>query len=268
MSEPPDDGASGHPDEYRHRLRMRFGAVADIYDRARPSYAPAAVAWVVGDRRRVLDLAAGTGKLSAAVLAAGVSASDIVAVDPSAPMLAVLRENLPGVDARVGSAEATGLEDASVDAIVVGSALHWFDRPAADEEMARVLRPDGVVGIFQNRRDASVPWVAALEELVGERTTMRRVQSSEDRRTPLASSWFGPVEVAEFPFTQQINADLLAELYASRSYVIDLGEDERADLLDTIRAFGRSHPDLAGRESFAMPYRSVARRQLRLSARG
>jgi SAM-dependent methyltransferase len=249
-------------DDQRRRLALRFGGVADIYDRGRPGYAAAAVDWVLDGRRRVLDLGAGTGKLTAALLARG---AEVTAVDPSAPMLAVLKATHPEVDARLGSGEATGLPAGAVDAVVIASALHWFDRPAADREIARVLRPGGVVGVFHNRRDKSVPWVAELDQLIAGRTDVRRVQRSElGRQAPLAAEWFTPPEQGEFPFRQTVNAELLVDLFASRSYVIDLDHARQVELLDEIRAFAATHPDLAGQAEFELPYDTVVVRQARL----
>lgn len=257
---PVDDDDFG--DDQRRRLALRFGSVADTYDRGRPGYAPAAVAWALDGRRRVLDLGAGTGKLTAALVARG---AEVTAVDPSAEMLAVLRASLPEVEARVGRGEATGLPDGAVEAVVIASALHWFDRPAADREIARVLRPGGVVGVFHNRRDKSVPWVAALDQLIAGRTDVRRVQRSElSRQAPLDAELFAPPERREFPFQQLVNADRLVDLFASRSYVIDLAEAQRAKLLQEIRTFAGTHPDLAGRAEFELPYETVVIRQARL----
>jgi SAM-dependent methyltransferase len=241
--------------------RLSFGAVADMYDRARASYAVAAVDWVLPDgARRVLDLAAGTGKLTQVLVGHDL---DIVAIDPSEPMLELLRRKLPDVDARAGSAEATGLPDADVDAVVIGSALHWFDRPSADSEVARVLRPGGIVGVFGNRRDHSVPWVADLDALIAGRTELKQQNKRETRAATFDAELFGPVEVAEFPFRQELDADGLADLFSSRSYVIGLNDADRARLLDEIRDFARTHADLAGRSTFELPYLTIARRQIR-----
>jgi SAM-dependent methyltransferase len=241
--------------------RLSFGAVADVYDHARASYAAAAVDWVLPEgARRVLDLAAGTGKLTQVLIGRDL---EIVAVEPSEPMLDILRRTLPAVDARVGSAEATGLPDADVDAVVIGSALHWFDRPSADVEVARVLRPGGTVGVFGNRRDHSVPWVADLDLLIAGRTELKQQNKRETLTANFDVDLFGPVEVAEFPFRQELDADGLADLFASRSYVIGLNEVDRSRLLDEIRDFARTHPDLAGRSTFELSYLTVARRQVR-----
>src|SRR4051794_33203052 len=116
-----------------------FGRVADVYDRARPEYPIEAVEWMLdGAGAEVLDVGAGTGKLSRAVLATGRS---VVAVDPDPDMPAELTAREPGVRTMVGSAESLPLPDASADAVVFGQAWHWVDPPAASREIGRVLRP-------------------------------------------------------------------------------------------------------------------------------
>jgi SAM-dependent methyltransferase len=248
-------------EERRQRLRLRFGAVAELYDRARPEYSRDALRWLVpSDSARVLDLAAGTGKLTAVVKDLGL---DVVAVDPSEPMLALLRERFPNVDARLGSAEAIPLPNGDVDAVVIGSALHWFDRPAADHEIARVLRPGGVVGVFRNRRDKSVRWVAALNDLLQENTSTREHPGRRSHQAPFDPAVFGPPETAEFPFSQVLDADGLAELYASRSYVIDMAVADREALMARISELARTHPDLAGHDEFEVPYFTEVTRSVR-----
>ena len=192
-------------DRRSRRLRLRFGAVADVYDRARPGYAPPRLDWVLPDRRAPPGARPGRRHRQADAACWSTAALEVVAIDPSEPMLAVLRANLPGVDARVGSAEATGLPDADVDAVVIGSALHWFDRPAADREIARVLRPGGVVGVFRNRRDHSVPG-SPTSRLLDRRhaPTCSRQQRRCAATAGFDADRFGPAELAEFPFPQQL----------------------------------------------------------------
>jgi SAM-dependent methyltransferase len=247
-------------DDERRRLAGRFDLAADRYERARPEYAPAAMDWLLPtNARRVLDLAAGTGKLTASLAGRDL---DVIAIDPSTQMLAQLRARFPGVDARIGSAESIGLPAAAVDAVVIGSALHWFDRPAADHEIARVLRPGGVVGVFGNRRDRSVPWVVALEELLHQ---LRPERERPSTRTQPAfdPQLFTAPESASFPFTQTLDADSLAELIATRSYVIDMPSAASEPLLADIRRLARTHPDLAGHDTFELPYLTVVRRSIR-----
>lgn len=248
-------------DDDRRRLAASFDSAADIYARARPEYAAAAVEWAVAPgTRRVLDLAAGTGKLTVALVERGL---DVVAIDPSPGMLAQLRSTVPGVDARIGTAEAIDLPDGSLDLITIGSALHWFDRPAADFEMARVLRTGGAVATFGNSRDKDVAWVHALDELLRSASdgTPRALVSNRRRLEP---SVFGPAQRRAFPYAQRVNADLLVELAASRSYVIEMPEPARTQLLDQVRHLALTHPDLRGRDYFDLPYRTVVSRSIRL----
>jgi SAM-dependent methyltransferase len=144
--------------------------VAADYAEHRPGYPRAAVEWALtpvlgGERVRLLDLAAGTGKLTAALLAHG----SVVAVEPDGDMLTELRARFPDADARAGSAEAIPVADSAVDAVLVGQAWHWFDHERALAEAARVLRPGGVLAVLWNREDTRVDWVpgylAAMDRL-------------------------------------------------------------------------------------------------------
>ena len=113
------------------------------YDELRPEYAPEAVAWVaervgIGPGASVVDLAAGTGRLSGRFLKIGV---DVIAVEPAANMRAVLEERFPSVHAIVARAESMPLDDGAIDLVVVGNAFHHFDREAAMAEIRRILRP-------------------------------------------------------------------------------------------------------------------------------
>ncbi|WP_420450657.1 class I SAM-dependent methyltransferase [Ilumatobacter sp.] len=139
-----------------------FGAEASAYERGRPSYPADAVTWLLADApRRVVDVGAGTGKLTRALLGDG---REVVAVDPDAEMLAALSSSSPEVVALVGTAESIPLEDASADLVVLGQAWHWVDPDAAAGEIARVLAPAGSLALIWNVRDESSPWVARLTE--------------------------------------------------------------------------------------------------------
>ena len=136
-----------------------FGAVAAAYARYRPGYPAAALEWALAPAPggEVLDLGAGTGKVTEALLRRpGVR---VTAVDPDPAMLAQFRADFPTVDAHEGTAERIPLPAAAVDAVVVGTAWHWFDRALAEPEIARVLRPGGVLVVLWNGDDDTVEWV-------------------------------------------------------------------------------------------------------------
>ena len=236
-------------------MARTFDDEAELYERVRPSFAAAALDWALpAGAKRVLDLGAGTGKLTSALVERGL---DVVAIDPSPNMLAQLQAKLPGVDARVASSEDTGLADASVDAIVVGSAFHWFTRPDAEAEMARILRPGGTAGLLWNLRDPSSPTVQAFHVAQAHATES---QPPEHSRVTLDPHWFGPTEFGSFPHVQRLRPADLVDLVASRSYVIAMAEPDRARLLDRVRHFVRTDPGLAGQTTFDLPYLTVVRR--------
>ncbi len=143
-----------------------FGAAAHAYAEHRPGYAHAAVRWALEQApgSRVLDLGAGTGKLTATLVALG---GQVIAVEPDKAMLTALRRALPAVRALAGSAEALPLPDGSVDAVLAGHALHWFDMDVAGPEVARVLVPGGTLAGLWNVIDNRVDWVAELERVSG-----------------------------------------------------------------------------------------------------
>ncbi len=224
-----------------------FGAAADAYERARPSYPEAAVDWLLPrGARRVLDLGAGTGKLTRQIRARGL---DVVAVEPSDGMRAQLSRGLPDTPVLAGSAEAIPLEDASVDAVVVGQAWHWFDPARAVPEVARVLKPGGRLGLIWNIRDRRDAWMEALSGLEPEHDN-----SEADSESPRIGPPFGPVERFDLPWRQSTTASALIDLLASRSYVIVAPRAERANLLAAVRHFLDTDPSTAGGAEISVPY--------------
>ena len=223
---------------------MNFGAVASAYAEHRPDYAPAAVRWALGNAPgpRVLDLGAGTGKLSAALT------GDITVVEPDAAMLAELRRALPHVRALAGSAEAIPLPDQSVDAVVAGNALHWFDLTVAGPEIARVLTPGGVLAGLWNVLDDSVAWVAGLAQVAGGAVVGPRDTPAAWR---VAVSHL-PGERAEFPHGQGRTADSLVATLATRAGLLVMAGPDREATLGRIRAYLASRPETATGE-FILP---------------
>ncbi len=194
----------------------------------------------------MLDLGAGTGKLTAALVASGHA---VTAVDPSPEMLRVLAERVPGVEALLGTAESLPLPDASVDLVTVAQAWHWVDRDVAIPEVARVLRPGGRLGLLWNDRDEGVEWVRELGELMG----AGEASSGEDEEPALAPP-FGPVERHDVRWVQRLTLDGLLDLARSRSYFITKDPEAQAAVIASLRRLHAEHPDLAGAETIELPY--------------
>ncbi|WP_329213869.1 class I SAM-dependent methyltransferase [Streptomyces sp. NBC_00683] len=236
-----------------------FGAAAATYAEHRPDYAQAAVRWALGlaPGPRVLDLGAGTGKLTATLVALG---AEVIAVEPDRAMLGELRRSLPAVRALAGGAEAIPLPDASVDAVLAGNAMHWFDMAVAGPEIARVLAPGGFLAGLWNVMDDGIEWVAGLAQVsgsaaAGPRDTPAnwRVETADMHlpKTGVAAR-FGAPEQAEFPHGQRRTADSLVATIATRAGVLVMPEQEREAVLGRIRAFLAGRPETACGE-FTLP---------------
>jgi SAM-dependent methyltransferase len=232
--------------------RLSFGSAVGVYARARPGYPAEAVEWLAGaPAARVLDVGAGTGKLAAALVAAG---HDVLAVEPDEAMRAAFARALPAVEVRAGSAERLPFGDGSFDVVTAGQSFHWFDRPRALPELARVLRTGGRLAAVWNVRDERVPWVADLGRILrGEAggTGGRRVAGGPEQAVDW-SPWFSPVERAAFRLEQVLDAPTLVELASSHSYAITLPVPERRALLAEVRALAVRHLEPGGR--LTLPY--------------
>ncbi|MFP5019423.1 class I SAM-dependent methyltransferase [Pseudonocardia phyllosphaerae] len=239
-----------------------FGPAARAYDAHRPGYPDAAVdlalAGLTGSR--VLDLGAGTGKLTASLVARGL---DVVAVEPDPDMLAVLRERIPGADARQAPAEAIPLADASVDAVVVGQALHWFDLDRATPEIARVLRPGGVLACLWNGRDGDVGWVARVDEI---RTGLQAPADNpagggEDPDLP-DEPWFIGAATERVTWSRPTTTDAFLDDQRTHSWALTSAPADREAVLDRVREFLDSCPQTAS-GTFDLPMRTIVWRAVR-----
>jgi ubiquinone/menaquinone biosynthesis C-methylase UbiE len=235
--------------DQRARQANSFGAAAEAYDRARPSYPVEAVTDALGPPPlHILDLGAGTGKLTRVVAAAGYQ---VVAVDPDAGMLEVLGRAAPQVERRQGSAEAIPADDDSFEAIVAGQAFHWFDVETAGPEMVRVLRPGGLVALLWNIRAAGEhDWIAAYDELV-----QMVHHAADDDEPPHLGPLFTAPQARWYEHAQRITVDDLVALAESRSYVITAQPAERDRILTGVRDLGERTLAASGEDTLRLPYR-------------
>ncbi len=246
------------------RQASSFGTAAAAYAEHRPGYAEAAVRWalepvITRAPLRVLDLAAGTGKLTATLVRL---AAEVTAVEPDPAMLAELRRELgsvPTLRALTGTAEEIPLPDASVDAVLVGQAMHWFDLDRAIPEIARVLTPGGVFGALWNVDDDRVGWVATLAEISKGKSNVTllrwRATAARARLERLAaagSGRFEPSDVAEFENGQRRTAGSLLATIATHSNFLIMEEPGRARLMAAVRDFLHARPE-TGAGEFVFP---------------
>jgi SAM-dependent methyltransferase len=247
----------------RTRRAGAFAQVAGEYERGRPGYPHEAIAWLLGtEPLDVLDLGAGTGKLTGALLASGHRVS---AVEPLPEMRAILTDTLPAARALPGSAEALPLADHSVDAVAVGAAFHWFDRGAALAEIRRVLRPPGVLGLLGNSFDVTLPWVARVREILGPPALER--PGHWPSREALREE-FAEVEDQRFPHEQPLDRARLRDLACSRSNVAVMADPQRERLLASLDRLWELEPTLRGHTEVPLPWCAIVRRCTRLRGRG
>ena len=239
--------------ETSRQRSLSFGAEAAAYERGRPSYPPEAIDWLLpGAARRVLDLGAGTGKLTTRLVERGL---DVVAVDPVPEMLELLSRSLPDTPALLGTAEEIPLPDDSVDAVLVAQAWHWFDPQRAIAEVVRVLRPGGRLGLVWNNRDERLGWVNELGRIIGH-------ESDPFSQTVDLPAPFRDVARHQVEWTSYLTPQALIDLVASRSYCITSPENVRTRTLDQVRDLLATHPALTGTGGLALPYVTVCVRAM------
>jgi SAM-dependent methyltransferase len=236
-----------------------FAAGADAYERGRPDYSPEAIAALVrelgiGPGSRVLDLAAGTGKLTRQLVPTG---AEIMAVEPVAEMRAKLVAALPAVEALEGTAERIPLPDRAIDAVVVGQAFHWFDGPRAVAEIHRVLRPTGAVGLIWQARDPSRPWIARLNEIIDRVDDGHpRFRTGAWREAFDTTTLFEPLSKASYEHVQRGDRGTIVDRVASISYIAAMDEDRHRAVLDEVRDLLATDPDTANAAVIDLPYRA------------
>ncbi len=235
-----------------HPSAEGFQTVAGDYERARPDYPDDAGRWLaqrldLHAGRRVLDVAAGTGKLTRVLASTGAS---VVAVEPVAGMRERLAASLPDVELLDGLAEDIPLQDASVDGATVGQAFHWFDGDRALAEIHRVTRRGGRLAVVYNRRVLEDPLQAALDAVL---QPLRRgtpaYRSGQWRSAFARTRGWRSVEETELAHVQLLDREGVVARVASTSFIATLPTDRRAEVLDQIRSLVKDHPN-----PIALPY--------------
>jgi SAM-dependent methyltransferase len=235
-----------------------FGTAASAYERGRHGYPAEAVDHLVSKlrlapRALVVDVAAGTGKLTRALLPAG---ARVVAVEPVEGMRRKLVHELR-VETVAATAEELPFRPAGIDAVTAGQAWHWFDGGRALEQVHRILRPNGGFGLIWNVRDESEDWVAKLTTIMeGHRAGTPTHRGDGWKRDFEDSDRFEPLQLKEFESVHVHTSHTLVDRVVSVSFIASLPENRRAQVRDDVLELCRSHPALAGRREFELPYRT------------
>jgi SAM-dependent methyltransferase len=251
------DAASG----IHRAAAVGFGAAADDYVRGRPDYPPEIAGWL-RDRlglhpgATVVDLGAGTGKFTPYLVATG---ARVIAVEPVAQMLARLSAALPGVEAVAGNASSIPFPDASADAVACAQAFHWFANAEALAEIHRVLKPGGRLGLVWNARDDRVGWVARIDRIVNRAGEDAPRYRSGAWRAAFPARGFGPLREEHFVHGHVGDPeDVIVNRAKSTSFIASLAPEERAKVVDEIRAAIASEPELRGKGVVTVPYETAA----------
>lgn len=236
------------PDSVAAQRAQSFAHVPGVYDRARPGYPREAAAWLAGaDRARVLELGAGTGKLTGELLALG---HDVMATDPADEMLAVLRASHPQARTSVAKAESIPFASRSADVVVAAQAFHWFDPATALPEIFRVLRPQGTLSLVWNAADVRVPWVKKLGRIVGDGSLTG--DDKDPSAVIAASGLFDTVERVVFRHWVTVGQQRLRDLVASHSAVSTLEPRELDKVLAAVDALYADYQ--RGSAGMQLPY--------------
>ncbi|MGO4103220.1 class I SAM-dependent methyltransferase [Leifsonia sp. YAF41] len=221
-----------------------FQAGADAYDAHRPSYPRETVAWLLGNAGEVADIGAGTGKLTGLLVELG---ARVVAVDPSADMLRVLRAHFPTAQAIEGVGERIPLPASSVDLVTYAQAWHWVDVAAASAEVRRVLRPGGRLALVWNSRDESVPWANELSR------AMNPGQHAAGAFAPVLGEDWALIDQRVDRWMQETTRDGIRNLVTTRSYYLVAGDAEKAAILRRVEAVLDAHAETR-EDPIQLPY--------------
>lgn len=230
-----------------HPASRAFATVADRYERGRPGYPAPAVRTMVEElgmrEGRVLELGAGTGKLTRSLVERGV---EVVATEPLGEMCGALRGVLPSTPAALALAEALPFQGAAFGGVVAAQALHWFDLPVALAEIARVLRPGGGLGLIWNRRAFRLDAVDAIFDRHA--ADAPREKSRDWEADVRAAGVFAPFEVHEFENVHHVDPEIMVDRVLTTSFIAALPADTRAGIEEEVRAATAHLPrDEAGR---------------------
>jgi SAM-dependent methyltransferase len=239
-----------------------FQTASEIYDRGRPEYPLDAVEHLLRELNvrpgsTVVELGAGTGKFTRLLAASVPSGTRVIAVEPVEGMRKKFSALLPSLELLAGSAESIPLASEAATAVVAAQAFHWFQGPAALQEIDRVLQPGGKLGLIWNARDESVDWVAQLEELTHiHEKGAPRYRTGAWQKAFERTELFTPLQVVHFRYAQVGGHEMVIDRIASSSFIAAMPEVEKNQVFDQVRELLSTHPQTRGKRTIEFPYRT------------
>ena len=248
-------------DHLHHSAADGYSAKPQTYVTGRPEYPDEVEGWLrndlgLGTGKTVLDLGAGTGKFSGKLLATGAA---VIAVEPVQAMLDQLVGQHPEIEAKIGAAQAIPLADASVDAVVCAQSFHWFATPEALDEIRRVLKPGGRLGLIWNVRDERVNWVAALTKIMEPFEGDAPRYRTQHWRRLFPANGFGPLQEQHFANAHTGSPEqVIVDRVLSVSFIAALPDAQHERVAAQVRELIASSPELAGKALVTFPYETAA----------
>ena len=242
-----------------HFAAEGFQAESEAYERGRPEYPTDAVDHLIRELKItsqsvVVDLGAGTGKLTKMLTQRGVN---VIAIEPVEGMRKKLKQVLPDIEMIDGTAEKIPLQSESVDAVVVAQAFHWFDGDKAIPEIHRILKPNGKLGLIWNARDETTPWVAQLSEILDEyENGAPRYKSGNWKKAFDQMKLFKPFQENHFKYLQQGDLNLILDRVGSISFIASLPSDEKNHVLQRISELVKKEMYQSKSSIVTLPYRT------------
>lgn len=219
------------------RLGVAFAAGGEHYERLRPGYPEQAVSWLLESAPAagvVVDIGAGTGKLTMAIAERGF---DVIAIDPSADMLGQLSRRSRAISTKVGTGECTGLPDDVADLVTFAQSWHWVDPVAGVPEILRILKPGGSAGWIWNFMDVREPWVAELAGIWHTVANDEAISATRNRPELGFGPAFGAMDTVTIDWSLSMSVDDLAELVTTRSYYLNASEAEQLQIRSKVAAY-------------------------------
>ena len=254
-------GGDAEVPDIHHSAAEGYSVAAAHYEKGRPTYPPEVDRWLRDDLalrkgKTALDLGAGTGKFLPHLRR---TEATVVALEPVAAMLAQLVEGNPGIEAKQGSADHIPLTSSSIDAVVCAQSFHWFASAEALQEIRRVLKAGGVLGLVWNIRDESAEWVAELKSIFDAYSGDAPRFHTQEWRKVFPAAGFGSLSETRFLHGHTGPPEhVIVDRVLSTSFIAALPAAERMRVAARVRQLIASTPDLAGKSEVTMPYVTAA----------